>query len=113
MSLSYRPPRHPSRPSSGGASALQDRCLPLVGRWTLDDELGRQIATAQAGTAHSNFPSNFPRTFSERLSGEWLKCRGACRRINQIALTQMPPEQKVGGSNPLGRTNSFTISYLQ
>ena len=25
----------------------------------------------------------------------------------------MPPEQKVGGSNPLGRTNSFIINYLR
>jgi hypothetical protein len=33
--------------------------------------------------------------------------------MNNIRIDLLPPEQKVGGSNPLGRTNSFIITCLQ
>jgi hypothetical protein len=52
----------------------------------------------------TNLPSNFPCNLSSWHSESRLKCRIVCREINQLRLAAMPPEQKVGGSNPLGRT---------
>jgi len=59
-------------------------------------------------TAHPiTHPGRYFGYLSSRFTRKYLLCNQGVRRI------WLPPEQKVGGSNPLGRTNSFIISNLR
>jgi hypothetical protein len=73
-------------------------------------------ARAKEGNSHyaeirvGDFPGNFPSNLSKGAANESAKRFVADHRINEVGLTTMPPEQKVGGSNPLGRT-TFQSTY--
>jgi hypothetical protein len=69
------------------------------------DRLPGSLGKGQQLREHrgENHPSSFPSNFSERASEERLNGILKHRRISKLALTAMPPEQKVAGSNPAGR----------
>jgi hypothetical protein len=88
-----------SSPSAGG-----NQTLGVISARRRTDELDLYMDWSEYTTGYTT-SAEYP------LIGAHSRAGAYCR-MNDIHIELFSPEQKVGGSNPLGRTNSFVINVF-